>query len=1027
MQITSTGKEFDESRVYIGWRGENRAEQIEFVMPRFYAGTDLLETDCVLELWSKDGYYDEIPLTLEGDTETKALWEPTLAVMSRVGDLYGRLSFVIGEGNVVLKTSQVNFYVRDARDIDGQIEQEYPTELQSLRMRVSAFEAALADGSLKGEQGEPGVIFTPAVSNGILSWSNDGGLPNPDAVSIKGPQGDRGPQGEQGPKGDKGDKGERGEKGAPFVYEDFTADQIEALKVKGDKGDKGDQGDQGERGAYFTPYVQDDGTLTWRNNGGYENPPDKNIIGPQGEQGIQGEPGPKGEKGDKGEVGATGPAVVPSVDAEGVMSFALQDTPVLPDPVSVRGPQGDTGAVPNITVGTVSTLPPGSSATVTRQEGSTNENPVLDFGLPAGRDGEGSGDMVAAVYDPTNKAQDIFAYADTLVNNLPVKRLVGTASNPVQLNDLLEDGIYYISGNVSVTGLISEDVRQYLETLLSSGYPFYVCGNGGDPEVETGCQVVCAPTGTQFGDLLDVIYRSFGSSYDGRWKIASLPSIDIATGQFPVSYIPDLSSEYHPVTWIPTAADVGAIPTAEKGAANGVASLDGTGKVPTAQLPAMNYDPAGSAAAVDTKLTTHIADTVKHVTADERTNWNSKASNILDGSQNASVRTIGSTEESGSYTMGEYAFAEGANTVASGVGAHAEGIETISSGQGAHAEGSNCEAGNDYSHAEGDRTTASGGASHAEGSRAQATDEGAHAEGQFTVASCPAAHAEGLNSTASGEAAHAQGYMTSAGGAASHSEGFGTSANSKAQHAQGEYNIVDTAGTNGTRGTYAHIVGNGTADNARSNAHTLDWSGNAWFAGDVTDGGGNVLSNKANSAHTHTATDIASGSVAVNRGGTGKTSWTANRLIYPSASTTLTQLAFPSVAGSVLRQGTNGAPYWTSLADLAASMGGAKIETGSYVGTGTSGENNPNTLTFSFAPKIVIIFPSTYAGGPGYFGYPSSAGMVWSTVPSESFKQISISWNGNSVSWYATHSTASYAETMQMNNAGKTFYYLAIG
>lgn len=624
MQITSTGKEFDESRVYIGWRGENRAEQIEFVMPRFYAGTDLLETDCVLELWSKDGYYDEIPLTLEGDTETKALWEPTLAVMSHVGDLYGRLSFVIGEGNVVLKTSQVNFYVRDARDIDGQIAQEYPTELQSLRMRVSAFEAALEDGSLKGEQGKPGVIFTPSVSNGNLSWSNDGGLPNPETVNIKGPQGDRGPKGEQGPKGDKGDQGERGEKGAPFVYEDFTADQIEALKVKGDKGDKGDQGDRGERGAYFTPYVQDDGTLTWRNNGGYENPPDKNITGPQGEQGIQGEQGPKGEKGDKGDVGATGPAVVPSVDAEGVMSFALQDTPVLPDPVSVRGPQGDTGAVPNITVGTVSTLPPGSSATVTRQEGSTNENPVLDFGLPAGRDGEGSGDMVAAVYDPTNKAQDIFAYADTLVNNLPVKRLVGTASNPVRLSDLLEDGIYYISGNVSVTGLISEDVRQYLETLLSSGYPFYVCGNGGDPEVETGCQVVCAPTGTQFGDLLDVIYRSFGSSYDGRWKIASLPSIDIATGQFPVSFIPDLSSEYHPVTWIPTAADVGAIPTAEKGAANGVASLDGTGKVPSAQLPAMNYDPAGSAGAVQTNLDGHIADTVKHVTAAERTTWNAK-------------------------------------------------------------------------------------------------------------------------------------------------------------------------------------------------------------------------------------------------------------------------------------------------------------------------------------------------------------------------------------------------------------------
>ena len=32
---------------------------------------------------------------------------------------------------------------------------------------------------------------------------------------------------------------------------------------------------------------------------------------------------------------------------------------------------------------------------------------------------------------------------------------------------------------------------------------------------------------------------------------------------------------------------------------------------------------------------------------------------------------------------------------------------------------------------------------------------------------------------------------------------------------------------------YAHIVGNGTSDTSRSNAHTLDWEGNAWFAGDV--------------------------------------------------------------------------------------------------------------------------------------------------------------------------------------------------
>ena len=44
---------------------------------------------------------------------------------------------------------------------------------------------------------------------------------------------------------------------------------------------------------------------------------------------------------------------------------------------------------------------------------------------------------------------------------------------------------------------------------------------------------------------------------------------------------------------------------------------------------------------------------------------------------------------------------------------------------------------------------------------------------------------------------------------------------------QGKYNINDT------NRKYAHIVGNGTAEDVLSNAHTLDWEGNAWFAGDV--------------------------------------------------------------------------------------------------------------------------------------------------------------------------------------------------
>ena len=130
------------------------------------------------------------------------------------------------------------------------------------------------------------------------------------------------------------------------------------------------------------------------------------------------------------------------------------------------------------------------------------------------------------------------------------------------------------------------------------------------------------------------------------------------------------------------------------------------------------------------------------------------------------------------------------------------------------------------SHAEGLRCTASGVDSHAEGYRATALGENSHAEGNSTEASGNASHAEGEYTTASGNASHAEGSNTIASGYNSHAEGSGTIAKGDNSHTQGKYNIEDT------NNKYAHIVGNGTYS-ARSNAHTLDWSGNAWYAGQV--------------------------------------------------------------------------------------------------------------------------------------------------------------------------------------------------
>lgn len=94
-------------------------------------------------------------------------------------------------------------------------------------------------------------------------------------------------------------------------------------------------------------------------------------------------------------------------------------------------------------------------------------------------------------------------------------------------------------------------------------------------------------------------------------------------------------------------------------------------------------------------------------------------------------------------------------------------------------------------------------------------------------------HAEGDYTAALGEDAHAEGYRTIARGNESHAEGFYTVSGSFYQHVQGKYNIVDN------NNVYAHIVGNGHTSK-RSNAHTLDWNGNAWFAGKVTANGNPV-------------------------------------------------------------------------------------------------------------------------------------------------------------------------------------------
>lgn len=132
---------------------------------------------------------------------------------------------------------------------------------------------------------------------------------------------------------------------------------------------------------------------------------------------------------------------------------------------------------------------------------------------------------------------------------------------------------------------------------------------------------------------------------------------------------------------------------------------------------------------------------------------------------------------------------------------------------------------NDY-----ENNVATGNYAHAEGTETDASADFSHAEGYLSGARGIGAHAEGYFTLAQGEYSHAEGYYSEAYGDYSHVEGEDTIAKGYAQHVQGSYNIEDPDSV------YLHIVGNGEDTESRSNAHTLDWDGNAWYAGKVSAG-----------------------------------------------------------------------------------------------------------------------------------------------------------------------------------------------
>lgn len=94
----------------------------------------------------------------------------------------------------------------------------------------------------------------------------------------------------------------------------------------------------------------------------------------------------------------------------------------------------------------------------------------------------------------------------------------------------------------------------------------------------------------------------------------------------------------------------------------------------------------------------------------------------------------------------------------------------------------------------------------------------------------------------------------------------------------------------------------------------------------------------------------------VDRGGTGRTGFSAGRLVCGAAGGGLTELAEPPEAGQFLRY--DGGPVWSDPEQVVADLGSLRVMTGSYSGTG-----KPRTVTLPVSPKLLQIFPES---GPSY-------------------------------------------------------------
>lgn len=151
----------------------------------------------------------------------------------------------------------------------------------------------------------------------------------------------------------------------------------------------------------------------------------------------------------------------------------------------------------------------------------------------------------------------------------------------------------------------------------------------------------------------------------------------------------------------------------------------------------------------------------------------------------------------------------------------------------------------------------------------------------------------------------------------------------------------------------------------------------------------------AKNSHTHAAADITKGVLGVARGGTGKSAWGLNRLVYAEKINALGQIEQSAYKGGILRQNTVGAPFWEK-----------PVISGEYTGFGKCGESYPNSITFSDGriPHIIVIACANNSVVTLGLLFPHIAkgfSVADTDGTGSPCYRLNLSLSGNTVSWYS--------------------------